>query len=284
MPTELIAEMAAPGVLLVTLSRPEQRNAWTVVMEREYFRALADAASNAEVGAVVLTGDGTSFCPGFDAARLDEVAGGSPVDLSDRPGVAAVRRFPKPLIAAVNGACAGIGLVHALLCDVRFVAEEARISAAFTRRGLAGERAVSWLLPRQIGLERALDLLLSSRTVSGVEAARLGLAGRVLPRAELVDAAVDYAAEMVRVASPIAMAVMREQVYGDLDRTFAQSAAVSDAVMTALSAGPDLAESVEAHQARRPAVFPPLPPNFRAAEWIADAVERGGPPGPQSTQ
>jgi enoyl-CoA hydratase/carnithine racemase len=266
---ELLIDFAAPGVLVVRLHRPERRNAWTITMEAEYFAVLAAAADDPGVRALVLTGSGDSFCPGFDGARLDQVSQGERVDLSSRPSVTEVRRFPKPMIAAINGACAGIGLVHALLCDVRFVADTARVSTAFTRRGLAGERAVTWLLPRQIGLENAMDLLLSGRTISATEAHGLGLASRVAPAVDVLAQAVEYAAELAQRCSPLAMAVMREQVYGDLDRSFGESVAVSDDVMIRLSAGADLAESVAAYTERRPARFADLPVGFDAAGWIA---------------
>jgi enoyl-CoA hydratase/carnithine racemase len=271
---EVLTDRHDDGVLIITLNRPEQRNAWTVSMEAQYFAALAAAADDPGVRAVVVTGSGGHFCPGFDAARLSQVAGGVTVELGDRPTVAEIRRFPKPMIAAINGACAGIGLVHALLCDVRFVAEDARVATAFTRRGLAGERAVTWLLPRLVGVERALDLLLSGRTVSGAEAHALGLASRAGPATEVLDAAITYAGELARRSSPIAMAVMREQVWSDLDRTFAASSEVSDTVMIALSAGPDLAESVRAAEAGEKPAFPPLAAGFDAAGWI---VDRSGP-------
>ena len=266
---EVLTEQRADGVLVITLNRPARLNAWTIAMEAQYFAAVAAAADDPAVRAVVVTGRDEHFCPGFDSARLSQVAGGVTVDLADRPAVTEVRRFPKPMVAAVRGACAGIGLVHALLCDVRFVAEDARIATAFTRRGLAGERAVTWLLPRLVGVERALDLLLSGRTVSGAEAHAMGLAAHAVPAAEVLGAATAYAAELARRSSPVAMAIVREQVWSDLDRTFAAASEVSDAVMIALSAGPDLAESVRAAGAGERPAFPPLPAAFDAADWIA---------------
>lgn len=209
--SEVLTEVRPDGVLVVTLNRPHRRNAWTIAMEAQYFAALRAAADDPQVRAVVVTGSGGDFCSGFDAARLAEVAGGQPVELADRPTVAEVRRFPKPMIAAIDGACAGIGLVHALLCDIRFVARDARLATAFARRGLAGERTVTWMLPRLIGVERAFDLLLSGRTITGVEAGELGLASRVVPD-DVVAAAIAYAAELAARCSPTALAVLREQI------------------------------------------------------------------------
>src|SRR5205085_11769706 len=133
-------------------------------------------------------GAGTSFCPGLDMGRLAEVAG-RPVDISARRPQYAPRLFRKPLIAAINGACAGIGLTQALMCDVRFAARGARFSTAFARRGLGAEYNLSWVLPRLIGVENALDLLLSARTIAAHEAQRLGLVSRAVPAAPVVAAA-----------------------------------------------------------------------------------------------
>lgn len=260
----LLRDLDEHGVLTLSLHRPHRRNAWNVEMENAYFGALDEAADDPAVRVVVLTGSGDDFCTGIDAARLDDVSSGTVVDLSERRSVADLRRFPKPLVAAVNGACAGIGLVHALLCDVRFVADEARLATAFTRRGLAGERAITWLLPRIVGLENALDLLLSGRTVGAAEAARLGLASRTAPRSEVLAAAQSYAREIAQRCSPVALAVMREQVYDDLDRSFDESVVTSDRVMIRMSAGPAVTEAVAAHREGRLPTFRPLPPQFDA--------------------
>ena len=112
----------------------------------------------------MLTGAGRSFCPGVDSQRLDGIAGRA-LDLTGRTSPAFTYAFRKPLIAAVNGACAGLGLVQALMCDVRFAARGAKFATSFSRRGLAGEYGLTWLLPRLIGTERALDLLISALTV-----------------------------------------------------------------------------------------------------------------------
>ena len=128
--------------------------------------ALTDAAADQGVRAVVVTGAGTTFCPGADMGRLGDLAAEG-ASLPHRP-VDVPRTFPKPLIAAINGACAGVGLVQALFCHVRFAADTARFSTAFARRGLVAEYGIAWTLPRLVGLENALDLLLSARTFDAV--------------------------------------------------------------------------------------------------------------------
>ena len=123
--------------------------------------------------AVVVTGAGPTFCPGADMARLGDLSAEG-ASLPHRP-VDVPRAFPKPLIAAINGACAGVGLVQALFCHVRFAADTARFSTAFARRGLVAEYGIAWTLPRLVGLENALDLLLSGRTFDASEAKALGV-------------------------------------------------------------------------------------------------------------
>ena len=166
----VLTEVDADGVATFTLNRPERRNAWTAPMENRYFDLLAAADADPAVRVGVLTGAGTSFCPGMDMSRLAEVAG--PVNISARRPQYAPRLFRKPLIAAINGACAGIGLTQALMCDVRFAARGARFSTAFARRGLGAEYGMSWVLPRYVGVGNALDLLLSSRVFEADEARR----------------------------------------------------------------------------------------------------------------
>ena len=201
----VLTEVDADGVATFTLNRPGRRNAWTAAMENRYFDVLAAADTDPAVRVAVLTGAGTSFCPGLDMSRLAEVAG-RPVDISARRAQYVPRLFRKPLIAAINGACAGIGLTQALMCDVRFAARGARFSTAFARRGLGAEYGMSWVLPRYVGVGNALDLLLSSRVFEADEAQALGLVNRVLEPAEVLPAARAYARDLARNCSPAAMA------------------------------------------------------------------------------
>ena len=185
------------GVALLTLNRPERRNGWTPQLEARFFELLEGLDHDPSVRVVVITGAGKTFCPGVDTGRLDTIAG-QPLDLSGRRPPAHAWQFRKPMIAAVNGACAGIGLVLALVCDVRFAAARARFSTAFARRGLAGEYGATWLLPRVIGAGRAADLLLSARIVDAREALEMGLVNRLVEGDEVLAAAMDYGRDMAR--------------------------------------------------------------------------------------
>src|SRR4029077_3874109 len=194
---------------------------WTVGMERDYFGLLEECAASDEVRVIVVTGAGRGFCAGADMQELQELSDGV---VSEERATAERRpqtfplSIPKPIIAAINGACAGIGLVQALMCDLRFVAEDAKMTTAFARRGLVAEHGISWILPRLIGPARALDLLLSGRVVLGDEAAALGLVNRALAPDAVLDHALAYARELVAQCSPASMATIKRQVYADLDR------------------------------------------------------------------
>src|SRR5207253_4967308 len=124
----------------------------------------------------------------------------------------------KPVIAAINGPCAGIGLVLALMCDIRFAAADAKITTAFARRGLVAEHGISWILPRLVGPARALDLLLSGRVVLGEEAERLGLVNRTFPRDRVLDDALAYARDIAANCAPSSLGAMKRQVYVVLDQ------------------------------------------------------------------
>ena len=129
----------------------------------------------------------------------------------------------KPMVAAINGGCAGIGLVQALVCDVRFASSGAKLATSFARRGLPAEFASSWLLTRLIGTGRAMDLLLSARTITAEEAVALGLVNWMRPPDELLPAAVAYARDLALNCSPSSMAAIKAQVAADWHRTHDES-------------------------------------------------------------
>jgi len=232
-------------------------------MERQYFRLLGEADRDPDVRAIVLTGHGSSFCPGADAKRL--------AGTSDSADLAIERRLPqtyplqmrKPMVAAINGGCAGIGMVQALVCDVRFAARTARFSTAYARRGLPAEYGMSWLLPRLIGVENALDLLLSARTFDAAEARELRLVGRLCEPEEVLVEAQRYALDLACFCSPRSMAMIRRQVYGDLSRRFDDSMPQTLALMRDAVGTDDFAEGVASFVERRPPAFAPLDPDFR---------------------
>lgn len=252
------------GVLTLTWNRPERKNAWTPDLENAYFAALDQARDDGDVRAVVITGAGSAFCPGLDPARLAAASQRGSLSIADRRPQYTPRLFDKPLIAAINGPCAGIGLVQALMADLRFAADTARFSTAFARRGLGPEYGMAWVLPRLIGVASALDLLLSARTFGADEAERLGLVNRVVPTGDVLATAQEYARDLARNCSPEAMAVTRREVYDGLDLDFHEGLRRSLRSMAHLNARPDFGEGVASWLEKRPPRFAPLDPEFDA--------------------
>jgi enoyl-CoA hydratase/carnithine racemase len=265
----VLADLDAAGVLTLTWNRPERRNGWSAELEDAYLDRLEQAAADPAVRVVGGTGAGTTFCPGADLARLDDLAAaGTGLDLAGRRPPDTPLRFPKPLVAAVNGGCAGVGLVQALMCDVRFAADTARFSTAFARRGLIAEYGLSWVLPRLVGVENALDLLLSGRTVDAAEARSLGLVSRVVPAADVLAAARAYAADVALHCSPRSTATIRSQVLGDLHGSYDEALSRAVDLMQEFLRGPDLAEGVASFRERRPPRFPGLPPHSATGDPV----------------
>lgn len=256
--SELVIERS-DAVVLLTLNRPERLNALTPAMEGAYFSALAEADADPGVRVVVVTGAGRAFCAGTDLSEsaADMVHAGPPLPERD------ARCFPptmaKPVIAAVNGPCAGVGLAIALHADLRFVAEDAKLTTAFVRRGLVAEHGVAWALPRLVGRGRALDLLLSGRVFSGRDALRYGLAEFCVSASNVRSEALAYAHDVARHCSPRAIRAMKRQlVEDDLGAPF--PALTSADAYTRTSFGwPDVIEGITSWQQRRPPAFPSLP-------------------------
>jgi len=215
-PSPITVERVEAGrTAIVRLNRPERRNAWSPAMAGALNDALAALDRDDGVRAIVLTGAGPAFCVGADLAD----AGGSFADReggSDPTGwrtLVAPWSLRKPVVAAINGHAVGVGLTYPLMCDLRFVAEDAKLAFAFVRRGVLPELASHAILPRLVGLERAADLLLSGRTFSGREAAEMGLARRALPASEVLDAALAWAAEVGRHAAPVSVALSKRLLW-----------------------------------------------------------------------
>ena len=222
---ELVLAERRGAVLLLTLNRPDRMNAWTDALEARYYALLDAAEDDPEVRAIVVTGAGRGFCSGADMEDLRGAATGE-ID-TEQTERARHRYYPltirKPLIAAINGAAVGLGLVEALYCDIRFAVPDAKLATIFARRALVAEYGISWLLTRLVGPSAALDLLMSGRIVTGEEALRLRLVDRVSEPDRLVEDAVAFADEIARFSSPWSVATMKKQVYADFERSFSES-------------------------------------------------------------
>jgi enoyl-CoA hydratase/carnithine racemase len=250
----------------ITLDRPAKLNAWTTAMERSVQRALGAAQSDDAVRAIVVTGAGRGFCAGADMGLLEGLSNAAPetralarggtskavAQAGLGPDVSAhyggrfgyLMSVRKPIIAAINGPCAGIGLVFACFCDLRFAADQAVITTAFAQRGLIAEHGISWLLPRLLGPARALELLLSARKLNGAEAEQLGLVHKAFPAERFIDEVTAYGSRLAETVSPRSLAVMKAQVWKSLFQDFEQALATADQEMLASFESDDFKEGV----------------------------------------
>ncbi len=246
-------------VATITLNRPEKLNAWTQVMEQEVRAAMGAAAADDAVRTIVVTGAGRGFCAGADLDRMkaslesgkrgtlarheaatDGITG---IEVNYQQRFSYLLRVPKPIIAAINGPVAGIGLCFVLFTDLRYIAPSAKVTTAFARRGLIAEHGMSFMLPRLIGLMPALDLLYSARVIDGTEAARLGLAD-LLPEEGFSLSVYEKARAIALNSSPRSTAVIKRQVYDDLFRNLAESWKAADKEMYASFGSEDFKEGV----------------------------------------
>ena len=246
-------------IATITLNRPHRLNAWTGRMHSEYRWALAQAEADADVSAVVVTGAGRGFCAGADSAALEGHVqkGGYDSGLREepaRPGYGVRPEFDatfayhfgltKPVIAAINGPAAGVGLVLACFADIRFAAAGVKLTTAHGKLGLPAEYGLSWLLPRLIGLARANDILFTSRVVMSEEAAAIGLVNAVYPPEELLARTYDYTRALVRSVAPSSLASTKRQIYTDLHRDAASAVNESETLLNAMTTTADFREGV----------------------------------------
>ncbi len=244
---------------VIRLERPEALNALTLEMIADVERLAKAAEADPEVIAIAITGAGRGFCAGIDMGVLNDQAtsGPPPADPKrERPALFSfLLDIGKPVIAAINGPAAGGGFVLAMMCDLRFMAEEAVLTTVFTKRGLIAEHGTSWLLPRMIGLSRAMDLLWSSRRVDAAEAYRLGFADRLVPGDALMGAVETYAQDLAANVAPRALAVIKAQLHRHLEVGFDAAVRDAEGLMKTALAHPDATEGVKSFVERRAPKF-----------------------------
>lgn len=248
-------------IATITLNRPDRLNAWTPQMQEQYLARLEEADGDPDVRVIVVTGAGDAFCAGADleVVRADADDGGH--NLLRRDGAlthTTATKVAKPVIASINGACAGIGFVHALMCDLRFAARGAQFSTAFARRGIIAEHGSSWLLPRMIGVHRAFDLLASARRFDAEEAHALGLLNGLVDRADLDSHVRAYARDFADNVAPTAMAAIKHQLYRHLHVDFESALHESFAMLTRVPHRRDMREGVDSFLEKRPPEFDPV--------------------------
>jgi enoyl-CoA hydratase/carnithine racemase len=258
---------------VIQLSRPDRLNALTLRMLSEIRHAIGAAEDDPRVVGIILTGAGRGFSAGMDAQALaagargegnlrasDNEFGVEPGDPNMGPEFSVTYSYllkvRKPVIAAINGPCAGLGLAIAALCDLRFASDTAVFRTAFAQRGLIAEHGTSWILPRLLGPSRALDLLWHPRKVDAQEALALGLVNRVVPGAELLREAKAYVDEIATWSSPASVMEMKQQVYRALMQPLDVAMKEANARMAESFKRKDFAEGVGSFLENRKPAFP----------------------------
>jgi enoyl-CoA hydratase/carnithine racemase len=270
---EIIYEVEDP-VATITINRPERLNALTARTQVELKHAMIAAERDERVVGIVLTGAGRAFSAGADMRTLGEIA--------ERRGIAQdeslaqmeaesrdrevepefrvtwsfIPSLKKPVIAAVNGPCAGMSTAIATMCDLRFASESAVFTTSFSQRGLVAEHGLSWMLPRLVGPAKALDLLWSARRVDAREAERLGLVDRVVPGDELLATARGYIEDLASHASPTSIMVMKRQVYLHLMKPLHEAMEDTNRLMAESLRRDDFREGVASFVEKRAPAFP----------------------------
>jgi enoyl-CoA hydratase/carnithine racemase len=256
-------------VATVTMNRPEKMNAWTPKMGAEMRSAMMDAERDPNVGAIIVTGAGRAYCAGADMGALSNIAQGqaparagarqdewSTQQRADyRNAYSWVLGLSTPVIGAINGACVGLGFTTCLYQDIRIASENARMGLIFTQRGLAIEHGSSWMLPRIVGLARAVELAITGRLVDAKEALDMGLVNRVVPQDKLMETAREVASGIANKCSPLGVAQAKKMIYQHLFTDLATGVREDDASMEIMTKSEDFKEGVKAFIEKRPPKF-----------------------------
>jgi enoyl-CoA hydratase/carnithine racemase len=262
----VLYEVRDSGVAVLTFNRPERMNAWGGALASGFYAGIDAAESDPAVRVIVITGSGRAFCAGADMGGLSTISAVT-VESANQTDVSALvaekhpyflTQLSKPVIAAINGSIAGMGLSQALMADIRFAAAGAKFTTSFARRGLIAEYGISWILPRLVGWGAATELLLSGRTFFAEEAAELGLVKEVVPGEELMGRVLAYAEEMAANCAPSSLAVMKQQLYADAGMQIVETSNKAEKLMHDSMQRPDFIEGITAFFEKRPPNFPPL--------------------------
>jgi len=253
-------------IATISLHRPHRMNAWTGRMHTEYRHCIEAANNDNKVRAIVVTGSGKGFCVGGDSQALKGhvTKGGydpGTPDVLPTPGYGIAPEFDesfayhfglqKPVIAAINGPAAGVGLALACFADIRFAAPGIKMTTAHGKLNLPAEYGLSWLLPRMIGLGKANDLLLTSRVFMSEEAEEIGLVNKVFPSESLMELTYEYVSNMIRTVSPDSLRQTRWQIYRDLHRDVGASVSNSEFLIRQMMKADNYAEGVKAFMENR---------------------------------
>jgi enoyl-CoA hydratase/carnithine racemase len=266
---DIVVEVDDP-VGLIRLNRPEKLNAFTYRTLAEIRSAIRRLTDDARVVGIVVTGEGRGFSAGLDSQTLVDVTASSqgnpdavsrPADAqasrdADLPGIFSYfLQVPKPIVAAINGVAAGGGLILALMSDVRIASSAASFTTVFLKRGLIAEHGSSWLLPRMVGIGRALDLLWMSDRIDAAAAREYGLVERVVAPEELLPAAFDYVRRLAVTSAPAAIAETKRLVYAHLGTGYVEALVGANAAQDRFVAAPDALEGARALVEKRAPSF-----------------------------
>lgn len=259
-------EEVRPGVLLVCLNRPDQLNAMNADLIQRLREVLYEVRDDAGVRAIILTGSGKAFCAGLDLKGYGQAPGNRGVEGRAQAGMRVQKHIADlhesfrgtraPIIAAINGAAAGGGMSLSLFADIRIIASNARMHAAFIKRGLsAGDLGSSWLLPRIVGFARASEILLTGRTIEPEEALRIGLVTSIHEPDDLLDAAIEKA-EQIAANSPMGVWMTKEVLWSNLEiPSFRAGVDLENRTQILCSLTKDHREGVMSFLEKRPAEY-----------------------------
>ena len=255
------------GIATITLNRPHRANAWTGRMHTEYRHLLEQADKDPNVRIIIVTGSGERFCVGGDAQALDGHSMSGSYDAGTAPDIVTPGEtdfapfqedfsyhfaLKKPVIAAINGAAAGVGLVLACYADIRFAVPGAKLTTAHGPLNMPAEYGLSWLLPRLIGGARALELLISSRKFLTDEAHQIGLIHRLVAAEDLQSETRAYAEDLIKRVSPEALRQSKRQTYLDFHRDIGASVREANDLLDTMVKQADYKEGIAAFLEKRP--------------------------------
>jgi len=257
-------------IATITMNRPERFNAWTPRMGNEMRQACYDAERDDSIRAIIITGAGKAYCAGADMENLNQIAEGrvsagasiepAPMPTDDvrpdfRGPFAYLLSLKKPVIGAINGACAGLGFTTSLFQDIRIASDRARMGLILVQRGLAMEHGSSWMLPRLVGVAKAIELAVTGRLVDANEALAIGLVHRVVSSDLLIPTARQIAGEISSKCAPLGVALAKKMVYEHLFTDLASAIKNEDEMMAVTTKSEDFKEAIKAFTEKRPANF-----------------------------
>ena len=247
-------------IATLTLNRPERLNALGDTLREDLLDALTKAGTDADVGAIVITGAGRGFCSGGDVKSMSERENAAPPPVTERfaplrdKTILAMRDCPKPIIAAVNGAAAGAGMNLALACDMRIASTAAKFSQAFVKRGLAPDWGGTWFLPRIVGVGKAMELILTGDSIDAQQAFQLGIVNAVVEPEQLLPEAYKLAGKVAN-GPPVAIALSKRAIYHSENVDVRQGLEFETFAQTLCRQTEDSKEGVKAFMEKRAPVF-----------------------------